>query len=224
MDATRLLLALGGGLQHALSVARQLEELGLVVVEGGSVLHNGVLVVGKGTNSIVFLCRPRLGDFKLACKIRRGDSARESLIHEAQILHVANTVGVGPRIYAYSRDVVAYRFVDGVPVDEWWRAAGPQARRTLVEELMTQAYRLDVAGISHNELSRLQKHVLVEGGRPVIIDFESATVGGGNNVTQIANGLLRFGIRPPIEALRYYKRCLCRDGFEQVLSEVVSQV
>jgi len=56
-----LLLTLGGGVQHAIRVYRQLAELRLEVVEGGGLLINGVSVVGKGTNSVVFRCRPAAG-------------------------------------------------------------------------------------------------------------------------------------------------------------------
>jgi len=118
-----LLLTLGGGLQHAIHVYRQLAELRLEVVEGGGVLINGVSVVGKGTNSVVFRCRPTTGQLELACKLRRGDATKDSLAAEGQLLHLANATGVGPRIYVYSRDVVAYRYVDGVHVDKWWKVA-----------------------------------------------------------------------------------------------------
>ncbi len=225
MDTLKiLLLTLGGGLQHAIYVYRQLAELRLEVVEGGGVLINGVSVVGKGTNSVVFRCRPTTGQLELACKLRRGDATRDSLAAEGQLLHLANATGVGPRIYVYSRDVVAYRYVDGVHVDRWWKVADAERKRAFVEELFDQAFRLDRAGISHNELSRLEKHVLVERDLPVIIDFESATVGGGSNVTQVANGLSRLGLKLPLEALRVYRRCLCEDAYRRVLRFFLDQL
>ena len=219
-----LLLTLGGGLQHAIHVYRQLAELRLEVVEGGRVLINGVSVVGKGTNSVVFRCRPAVGHMELACKLRRGDATRDSLAAEGQMLHLANTVGVGPRIYVYARDVVAYRYVDGVHIDKWWKVADAERRRVFLEELLNQAFRLDRAGISHNELSRLERHVLVERDVPVIIDFESATVGCGSNVTQVANGLSRLGLGLPLEALRRYRRCLCEDAYKEVLRFFLNQL
>ncbi len=225
MDTLKiLLLTLGGGLQHAIHVYRQLAELRLEVVEGGGVLINGVSVIGKGTNSVVFRCRPTTGQLELACKLRRSDATRDSLAAEGQLLHLANATGVGPRIYVYSRDVVAYRYVDGVHVDKWWKVANAEKKRAFVEELLDQAFRLDRAGISHNELSRLEKHVLVERDLPVIIDFESATVGGGSNVTQVANGLSRLGLKLPLEALRVYRRCLCEDAYRRVLRFFLDQL
>ncbi|ACB39619.1 serine/threonine protein kinase [Pyrobaculum neutrophilum] len=219
-----LLLALGGGVEHALGVYKQLRELQLELEVGGTVLVNGVWAVGKGTNSVVFRCRPAVGALELACKLRRGDSSRASLALEGQFLHLANTAGVGPKVYTYSRDVVAYLFVRGVHLDAWWSSAPREKRRAFVEELLWQTYRLDLARISHNELSRLERHVLVEGDRPVIIDFESATLGGGNNLTQAANGLMRLGLRPPVDALRRYKRCLCEDAYREVLRLFLDQL
>lgn len=222
--ATLLLHTLGGGIRHVASVLLQIEELQLDILVGGSVIINGFYVVGKGTNSVVYRCKPRLGDFDLACKIRRSDSTRPSLAPEGQMFHIANSVGVGPRLYTYSRDVIAYRYVDGVPLGRWWGSTGVEQRRSLVEDLLNQAFKLDTAGVSHNELSRPEKHVIVESGRPVIIDFESATLGGGRNVTQVASGLMRLGLKPPVGALRSYKSCMCRDAFDEVLRGFLSQL
>lgn len=226
MDVVKiLLLTLGGGLEHALNVYRQLKDLQLEIVEGGNVLINGIYVVGKGTNSVVFKCRPEITkNVELACKLRRGDSTRSSFAPEGQFLHLANTVGVGPEVYAYYKDIVIYRYIDGIHIDTWWREASPEKKRIVVEELMSQAYKLDKIGLSHNELSRLEKHVLIERDLPVIIDFESATLGSRNNVTQVSNGLMRLGLKPPTESLRTYKRCLCIDAFKEILRFFLDQL
>ncbi|MEM0369942.1 MAG: serine/threonine protein kinase [Pyrobaculum sp.] len=224
MDIEILLLTLGGDVKHVLEVSRQLRDLKLRLVEGGGVEINGVRVVGKGTNSVVFLCRPAVGDVLLACKIRRRDSSRDSLATEGQLLHLANLVGVGPRLYTYSRDVVAYHYVDGVYFEKWWGGADSEEKRRVVGDLLTQAYRLDTAGVLHNELSRLNRHVLISGGSPVILDFESATLGSGKNVTQVVSGLMKFGLKPPVEALRRYKSCLCEEAFRQILTLCLNQI
>ncbi|MEZ0318731.1 MAG: serine/threonine protein kinase [Pyrobaculum sp.] len=224
MDTVALLAtALGGGARHAVNVYRQLRHLGLRIIPGGGVLHGGVYVVGKGTNSVVFKCVPEIGEVTLACKLRRADSTRPSLIREAQFLHLANAAGVGPRLYAYSKDVVAYRYVDGVFITQWWKNAEPREKVGLVAELLNQAYALDKAGISHNELARLERHVLVEGERPVIIDFESASLGGWRNVTQIVNGLVKLGLKPPVDALRRYKQDPSESNFRDVLQRLLTQ-
>jgi len=215
---------LGGGLSHAVEVYRQLRELELELLPGGALLHNGVYVVGKGTNSVVFRCKPRVGNLQLACKIRRGDSTRSSLALEGQYLHLANTVGVGPRLYTYSKDVLAYRFINGVDIATWWKSATPEKRRSLVQDLLTQTFLLDEIGLSHNELARLRDHVLVEEDKPVIMDFESASLGKSRNVTQVANGLSHLGLKPPLEALRRYKATPCKDSFTEVLLGFLSQL
>lgn len=225
MDTVALLAAtLGGGLRHAVDVYRQLRNLGLQIIPGGNVLHGGVYVVGKGTNSVVFKCVPEVGEVLLACKIRRGDSTRPSLIREAQILHLANVAGVGPRLYTYSNDVVAYRYVDGVSITQWWKNAKPREKAALITELLSQAYALDRAGISHNELARLERHVLVDERRPVIIDFESASLGGGRNVTQVVNGLARLGLKPPVDALRRYKQDPSESNLHEILQHLLTQL
>jgi len=215
---------LGGGLTHAVEVYRQLRELELELLPGGALLHNGVYVVGKGTNSVVFRCKPRVGNLQLACKIRRGDSTRPSLALEGQYLHLANTVGVGPRLYTYSKDVLAYRFINGMDITTWWKSATPEKRRSFVQDLLIQAFLLDEIGLSHNELARLRDHVLVEEDKPIIMDFESASLGKSRNVTQVANGLSHLGLKPPLEALRRYKATPCKDSFTEVLLGLLSQL
>ncbi len=222
--AAMLMLTLGGGVRHAVEVYRQLQWLQLELQPGGSLYLNGVYVVGKGTNSVVFKCRPAVGSVQLACKIRRADASRTSLAREGQFLYLANSVGVGPKLYTYSKDVVVYRYVEGVFLEEWWRGAVVEAKRSVVEQLLTEAFSLDKAGVSHGELARLEKNVIVEKDRAVIIDFESATLRGGNNVTQLANGLMRLGLKLPLDELRRYKKCLCREEFVKILRFFLNQL
>jgi putative serine/threonine protein kinase len=58
----------------------------------------------------------------------------------------------------------------------------------VIGDLLDRAHRLDLAGLDHGELSSAHRHVMVAGGVPRIIDFESAsTVRRCSNVTSIAH-------------------------------------
>ncbi|MGC8583349.1 MAG: RIO1 family regulatory kinase/ATPase [Thermoproteus sp.] len=218
-----LALAIGGDLAHLAEVARQLSSLGVRVELGGGVMWGPARLLGKGNNGVVVFCRSTHGDI-YACKIRRGDAQRPHLLDEARYLQIANGVGVGPKLYAYTRDVLVMEYVEGTPVADWWGAAGAEERARFVADLLRQARALDLAGISHGELSRPGKHVLVAGGgRAVILDFESARP-GAQNVTQAANLLRALGLTPPLEALRRYAERRDDSAFNELLSSLLGQL
>lgn len=194
----------------------EMKLLGVVeIVEGGDAEVRGVRVVGKGTSSLVV--KGRLADGReVAVKVRRVDSRRESLLWEAEALKTANKVGVGPRLYAYSRNFIVREYVEGVPIQIFAeRNCGEPVRLVLVK-LAQQLVLLDSIGLAHNELSRFEDHVLVKEKelQPVIIDFESATFNPNrSNLTQFFSFLLKTGegystlsrcagIQLPREALR----------------------
>jgi len=100
--------------------------------------------------------------------------------------------------------------------------------RRLVGLLLWDARRLDEAGLDHGEMVRLRRHVVVSGGRPVIIDFESAsTERRPANVTTVVQSIyLNVSVSKRIagyvempdrgelmEALRAYKAESSEDAF-----------
>ncbi|MFB6491483.1 MAG: RIO1 family regulatory kinase/ATPase [Thermoproteus sp. AZ2] len=211
-----LALTIGGDLRHATRVWRQLEDLGLAVELGGSIAWGEARVLGKGNNSVVLLCRDVRGR-RLACKIRRGDAQRPSLLDEAFYLSLANQVSVGPRLIAYSRDVIAMEYVDGVPIPSWWASASRGERISVARQLLEQAFALDELGLSHGELSRPGDHVLIRGGKPVIIDFESASLSRrSRNVLQVANMLRALGLSIPLDVLKKYGEAPSREALEAI--------
>ncbi|MEM4900314.1 MAG: hypothetical protein QXM99_07925 [Thermofilum sp.] len=185
-----------------------------IAEEGGAEVR-GIRVVGKGTSSIVV--KGRFADGReVAVKIRRSDSRRESLLWEAEALKAANKVGVGPRLYAYSRNFIVREYVEGVPIRVFAERNCGEPLRIVLLKLAQQLMMLDSIGLAHNELSRFEDHVLVSEREllPVIIDFESATFNPNrSNLTQFFSFLLKAGheysvisrcagIQLPREALR----------------------
>jgi len=89
-----------------------------------------------------------------------------------------------------------------------------------------------VVGLDHGELSRADRHVIVKGEEPRIVDFESAsTARRCSNVTSIAHylflnrrmrglvgGFLPLPSRDGLfRALRRYKEAMTDEGFISVL-------
>lgn len=162
------------------------EEL---VFEGRSEI-SGVRVVAKGTVSVIV--RGKRRGVEVAVKVRRVDANRPSLLPEAEKLHLANSVGVGPSLLAASKNFLVWRYVEGWPLGEWGLKASLEELRVVARELLRQALALDSIGLIHMELSRLGDHVLVTPRLDVVVfDFETASTSSGkSNVTQVVQGLL----------------------------------
>lgn len=179
----------------SLNAARQrLVELNMLGVDKlmfeGPVEINGVHVIAKGTTGVVV--KGVRKDQKVAIKIRRVDANRQSLLSEATKLRLANTVGIGPRLLAASRNFLVWSFVEGIELEEWIPQADAKDVRKVVRELFRQAIILDSLGLIHQELSRVGNHVMVTPGlQPVIFDFETASLSSSrSNLTQLVNALL----------------------------------
>ena len=173
-----------------------LMELGVThIILGGPVdIGRGVRVLGKGFSSIVLKALWRGKEVLL--KIRRLDSRRDTLEHEAQNLALANRVGVGPTLYTYTRDFIVREYVNGITFNEWVNVENCIERvKHVVKEVILQCYKLDSIGLDHGELSRPQKHIIIntenEPPKVYIIDFESASKNRKpHNVTSFLNFII----------------------------------
>lgn len=193
-------------------------------------------VLGKGHVGIVVLAHTETG--WAALKIRRTDADRKSMSHEALMLRIANSVKVGPRLLASTRNLLLMEFIEGLPFPEWVKSIRDRKNgllmiREAVKDLLKQCRRLDEAGLDHGELSWASKHIIVDcDGNPRILDFETAsTMRRVSNVTSICQFLLLRGetadlIRRSIKfedkdkltlLLRRYKRNRTRRNFVEIL-------
>ncbi len=217
----------------------QLQDLGIAGLEFHGPLKMGELsFLGKGVVGLVFSASAN-GN-RVAVKIRRVDSRRTSMRHEAEMLKTANNAGIGPRLLGSSKDILKMQFVDGQTLTPWissLKGRGTRARvRSTIKILFEQCARLDAYGLDHGELSRAHKNVLVSAeGQPWILDFESASLMRRvNNFTSIVQYLFLSGrfakrvlrILGPMERdklvryLRLYKSGKTNDAFA-ALSEML---
>jgi putative serine/threonine protein kinase len=213
----------------------QLQHLGITRLEFKGHLRMGNLsILGKGVVGLVFA--GFAGEEPVAVKIRRVDSRRPTMTHEAAMMKVANHAGIGPECLGVSQDVLAMKFVEGHTLPAWiagLRGRGQRARaRATFRSLFLQCVKLDAYGLDHGELSRAHKNVLITGSdMPWILDFESASLNRRvNNFTSIAQYLFLSGrfskkvqrILGPVERdelvkyLRLYKSGRTNDAFEAV--------
>jgi putative serine/threonine protein kinase len=188
-------------LRSAGTRVKQLQGLGVtdLVFEGRTRIGR-LGILGLGTVGIVV--RAVAGGRLCALKIRRTDANRPNMEDEVRITKLANRIGIGPEVYAHSKDMILMKLLESQELGDWLRSVrGRGARaevRAMVHSLLNQCRKLDIMGIDHGQLSNLRKHAVVAEGRPWIIDFESAsTTRKPRNVTTAAQHLFVGGAISP---------------------------
>ena len=186
-------------------------------------------VLGKGCVGIVVLVRAN--GRRAALKIRRVDADRATMRHEAQMLEMANSASVGPKLFTASKNFLVMQYIQGQTLEQWLtHHSGRKEKRRVFREILEQCWRLDRAGLDHGELSWAAKHVIVaRSGKPTVVDFETASEERHPaNVTAISQYLFLSGARQQgsallarrqklIERLRSYKKDRNRTNFENIL-------
>jgi putative serine/threonine protein kinase len=213
---------------------RQLWGLGVETVALGG--RHGVLghrVLGKGHVGVVLRCTWR--GLEAALKARRTDADRPSMMDEAEHIRRANEAGVGPRLYAFSRDFIVMELLEGPYLGDWVKSfsGSPESLRRVLGALLRQARSLDKAGLDHGELTRVRRHFILTSDGPKVIDFESASITRRTqNVTATTQSMylnqgfsrLLRGLTPLpdrdelIRALTDYKAAQTDENFSRILA------
>ncbi|HEV2389354.1 MAG TPA: hypothetical protein VGS04_01390, partial [Nitrososphaerales archaeon] len=166
-------------LRQAKSRIKQLVSLGVekVTFEGRTKIGR-LGLVGIGTVGLVVKAMGSGGEV-YAVKIRRADANRESMAEEFRLTRLANRVRVGAPAYRCTKDVMSMRYIGGIELEDYVKAAkgrGSAGRvREMAHGILNQCRKLDLIGLDHGQLSNLRKHVIIDGETPDIIDFESAS-------------------------------------------------
>lgn len=219
----------------------EMQSLGITsIILGGKTIVNGAHIAGKGCVGIVV--KSKAGSNKVcALKIRRTDADRKTMDEEARFHKMANSLGVGPRLEAQTKNLISMEFVTGQSIIDWVVLGGNKATKSkmcsVARAILEQCFSLDVAGLDHGELSRLARHVIVsDSSSSYIIDFESAsTTRRTSNVTAAAQSIFLYGIvadkvekilgdrdrEKVVHALRTYKHSHTRANFDAVLDSLL---
>jgi putative serine/threonine protein kinase len=169
----------------------ELQKLGVDAIEFyGKTSAHVMQVYGKGYVGIVVVAQ--VHGQRLALKMQRVDSDRESLEREAQLLAKANTIGVGPKFLAVTKRFLLMELIDGGSLEKWLQKhQNPAEVRGIISDILEQCWRLDEISLDHGEISKAPKHLLVRSdGTPCIVDFETAsTTRNASNVTSVCQYL-----------------------------------
>jgi len=215
---------------------RELKHLGVKALEftGEKSIFN-VPVLGKGCVGIVVTVH--LDGRKVALKIRRVDADRIGMQHEAEMLKIANEVGVGPVLVGISENFLLMEFFEGTLLPKWLEELrGKRTRnriRRVLGDVLEQCWLLDGKGLDHGELSRAPKHIIVDkDDKAHIVDFETASLQrrvsnvtsmcqylfiGSKTAKTIRRKLGKIDQQVLRTNLRNYKQNRTRENFNHIL-------
>ena len=191
-------------------------------------------ILGKGYVGVVVLAKK--GAKQVALKIRRTDSQRNEMKSEASFLKKVNSVDVGPKFIAASKNFLVMEYVEGMKINDWvnsLKGVGTAKKlKSAIKNILEECYRLDQTGFDHGEISNISKHVIVGETKSTIIDFESSsTKRRPSNVTSVTQAIfIGSGVakkvqkiykNPPkekiIDSLKQYKHEKSKENFEHLL-------
>ncbi len=167
------------------------------ILEGNKKIGN-IQVLGKGHASLVVKTISTEGCI-YALKIRRVDSGKPDMFHEVRILTKANNIGIGAKIYSFTKNFILLSFIEGLTLSEWITSPDVSSNVNKIKEIFNEILRqcrlLDASGLDHGELSRADKHIIInQDNKPVIIDFEKSSDSRRvSNVTSICQYLFVKG-------------------------------
>jgi putative serine/threonine protein kinase len=223
----------------AAETAKRIEELrrlGVKTIEfAGEKTAFNLRILGKGYVGIVVIAHTATG--RTALKIRRVDADRAGMEHEAEMLAKVNSIGIGPSFIGASDNFLLMELFQGQFLPDWvtsLKGRGSSARiRQVLRGVLEQCRKLDVLGLDHGELSRAQKHIIIDrDDNAHIVDFETASVDRRtSNVTSVCQYLFvgsqlakTLRKRPNLEsrsaiirALRKYKLERSDRSFYEIL-------
>jgi len=167
--------------------------------------------IAKGWSSFVWLVKDNKGKEFVLKEVREKSPRKDLAEREGQMLALANSVGVGPKIREinYKENFVVMEYVRGEKLFDWiiserfMREVTREQLYNFIKELYKQLLALDNIHLSHNQL-QIGKNILVRKiveektheakYFPVIIDFEKSTIKENNHTKNIGQ----------IEAMLFY--------------------
>lgn len=198
----------------------------------------GMRVLGRGYSSIVVAAHHSAYGVG-ALKLLRLDSRRNSLVHEAEMMRVAQPSGLPPRLYTYGDFYVFYELLPlhackpYPSVLESLLATGRTRELVdLLKSTLLSLHVLDSLRVDHTEINRLHGHVFYcDDGSVRVLDWESARFSKKpSNVTSFVSyvlyrfkgssalqAVLKYDTGRVLSALRNYKSSYSREALSEIL-------
>jgi len=212
------------------------------VVSLGKMESRGIKFLGKGHAAVVVAVLHReLGI--VAAKIRRFDSKRPSMMHEANLLRVCESTGCVPRLYLSNDLFIIRELVEGPTLKELLLTSNKSTIDQALLSLLRCVHRIDLVDVEITEISLPLSQVIYKKGdpsRPMVVDLESARINPcACNVTRVLGFIIGRNVAGvPVRTLlnlrdedvvklrrlaREYKECGDRhECKEEVFAEILS--
>ena len=111
--------------------------------------------------------------------------------NEARFMKLLNKHGIGPQFVKFENDSLMYVFVDGIRILDYIAENSKVNIVSVLRKVFRQMYKMDNLGINKEEMHHPVKHVLVEKGKPILIDFERCNYTEKlHNVTQFSQFIM----------------------------------
>lgn len=140
---------------------------------------------------------------------------------EGKWLRLLNREGIGPKLIKIEKDKLIYEFADGRRIGDCLK---DKNIKPIIKKILKQCRSLDKLKINKKELVNPYKHILVDKGKVVMIDFERChKVNKGKNVTQFCEYLMRNKIvnrKRLTSLLKKYKSSQNDKNFKMILKRV----
>ena len=159
---------------------------------------------------------------RVSIKVARSAEKLEALKKEIKILQKLKGKKGFPQILFWGEDFFVYSYIEGIPFGKIQE--GTDDRKQVLKEVLKLAYELDLLGVDHGELTRIDKNVLVgERGEVYLLDFERGREKGKKrNVTQFLQVLRREGFLSHEEAVNFGKEY--RKNSEAVFKALMNKI
>ncbi len=96
----------------------------------------------------------------------------DNLRNEAYWLLLLNRHGIGPKLFCFGNDFVVMEFVQGKRILDFFGSSDKKSVLKVIKNVLMQCRRLDSLLVDKKELTNPYKHIIIRGGKPVMIDFE----------------------------------------------------
>ena len=123
---------------------------------------------------------------KVAIKCKNPESKAVGRIeNEARWIEKLNLRGIGPGLLYHCPEYFIYEFVEGEFIVDYIKGCPKSEAIAIIKDIFCQCFIMDQIGVNKEEMHRPLRHIIISGGKPVMIDFERArNTEKPKNVTQ----------------------------------------
>ena len=211
------------------------EDINVYLIKKSEILKNAELLgiscikfYARGRHGIIF--RGELNGRMCILKIKNPVSnALDIIIKEGRWLEILNRYKIGPRLFFRNDDFIVCEFIEGEYLPDFLKSSNSACIKRVIRKLLSQLYKMDILGISKEEMHRPIKHIIIRKDMPVMIDFErSRFTKKPKNVTQFCDFLIKCrgllhgkGIyinkEEIIEMCQMYRKSFDKDSYKKIV-------